>query len=328
MLRSPLLHFLLLGSLIFMLQAAWSSVPETPIVEVQRSAIEESLAAYRTQMGRAPNENEAAAIENQAIENAIWLEQAWAIGLPQIDSVVHQRLLLNMRFLEGETEASDEELLARAFELGMDKSDTVVQRRLIDRVQAIVRAGVRAREVDDATLEAYFEETAERWREPAMLDLTHVYFSRDKRGAAALDDARGVRARLIKDPLPAEDALSLGDPFLAGHRLRGATPNRIVARLGPDFAAGVEDAPTQEWIGPIASAFGMHVVWIHDRVESRIPELSEVRARVSEDWIEAESRKALREQVARRRTQVDLRIIEDGASSSSSAISPSGATSS
>lgn len=305
-----------------MLQNAWSSVPETPVVEVRRSAIEESLAAYQTQMGRAPSESEAAAIENQTIESALWLEQAQALGLPQIDSVVHQRLLLNMRFLEseqgeqGETGASDAELLERAFELGMDKSDTVVQRRLIDRVQAIVRAGVRAREIDEATLEAYFEETAERWREPAMLDLTQIYFSRDKRGDAALADARAVQARLAQDPLPAEDALSLGDPFLAGHRLRGATPNRIVARLGPDFAAGVENAPTQKWIGPIASAFGMHVVWIHGRVESRIPELSEVRTRVSEDWIEAESRKALREHVARRRAQVELRIIEDGAVSS------------
>ena len=220
-----------------MLQAAWSSVPETPVVEVRRSAIEESLAAYQTQMGRPPNETEALAIENQAIENAIWLEQAQALGLPQIDSVVHQRLLLNMRFLEGETDASDEELLARAFELGMDKSDTVVQRRLIDRVQAIVRAGVRAREVDEAVLEEYFAETADRWREPAMLDLTHVYFSRDKRGDAALADAETVQSRLVSAPLPAEEALSLGDPFLAGHRLRGATPNRIVARLGPDFAA-------------------------------------------------------------------------------------------
>jgi hypothetical protein len=319
LLRSPLLHFLLLGSLLFVLQAAWSSVPETPVVEVRRSAIEESLQAYRTQMGRPPSEGEAAALENQAIENALWLEQARSLGLPQIDSVVHQRLLLNMRFLEGETDASDEELLERAFELGMDQSDTVVQRRLIDRVQAIVRAGVRAREIDDETLEAYFEETAERWREPAMLDLSHVYFSRDKRGDATSDDARAAHARLVEDPLEAEAALSLGDPFLAGHRLRGATPNRIVARLGPDFAAGVESAPVQQWIGPVPSAFGLHVVWIHSRVESRIPALSEVRARVMEDWIEAESRKALREHVVRRRTQVEIRMIEDGANATSSA---------
>ncbi|MFK7897416.1 MAG: peptidyl-prolyl cis-trans isomerase [Myxococcota bacterium] len=320
MLRSPLLHFLLLGSLLFALQTAWSSVPETPVVEVQRSVIEESVAAYRTQMGRPPTESERDALENQAIENAIWLEQAHTLGLPQIDSVVHQRLILNMRFLEGETDASDEELLARAFELGMDKSDTVVQRRLIDRVQAIVRARVRAREIDAATLEAYFEETAERWREPALLDLTHVYFSRDKRGGDTGTDAGSALARLLdasdtpnapnvsKAP---EDALALGDPFLAGHRLRGATPNRIVARLGPDFAAGVENAPVEEWVGPVPSAFGMHLVWIHRRAESRIPDLAEVESRVREDWIEAESRKALREQVTRRRAQVDLRILED-----------------
>ena len=132
---------MLAGALIFALQSVWSSVPEESRIEVRRSEIDERIEAYRRQMGRAPNDAEARSIENQVIENALWLEQAFALGLHEMDSVVRQRLIINMRFLDGETQASDEELVARAIELGMDKSDTVVQRRLIDRVQAIVRAG-------------------------------------------------------------------------------------------------------------------------------------------------------------------------------------------
>lgn len=316
LLRSPLLHFLFAGGLLFALQAAWSRVPESdaaepPRIEVARSEIDERIDAYRRQMGRLPSEAEARAIESQVIENALWLEQAFAIGLHEVDSVVRQRLILNMRFLEGESEATDAELVDRAIELGMDKSDTVVQRRLIDRVQAIIRARVRANPPDEETLEAHFRATREQWREAPLLDLSHVYLSRDRRGEKTRADASALLARLQAEALDPETAIALADPFLAGHRLRGATPNRIIARLGPDFAAGVADAPTGRWIGPVESAFGQHLVWIHERLESRIPELSEIRPRVLEDWIEQESRKALREHIEARRQAVQVEILED-----------------
>lgn len=316
MLRSPLLHFLVAGGLLFALQAAWSRVPdaapgEPPRIEVARSEIDERLDAYRRQMGRQPSAAEARAIESQVIENALWLEQAFAIGLHEFDSVVRQRLILNMRFLEGESEASDAELVDRAIELGMDKSDTVVQRRLIDRVQAIIRARVRANPPDEKTLDAHFEATREQWREAPLLDLSHVYLSRDRRGEATRADATQLLERLQGEALDPDTAIGLGDPFLAGHRLRGATPNRIIARLGPDFEAGTADAPSDRWFGPVESAFGQHLVWIHERIPSRVPELAEIRSRVLEDWIEQASRKALREHIEARRQAVQVEIIED-----------------
>lgn len=311
MLRSPLLHFLLLGAALFLIDAALTWAPESPVVEVAQSAIDERLAAYQIQMGRAATPEEARSIEAQVIADALWLEQAFALGLLEIDPVVRQRLVLNMRFLEGASQASEDELVARAIELGMDRSDAVVQRRLIDRVQAIVRAGVRAEPPDSATLAAHYAEMAERWREPALLDLSHVYLSHDKRGDATRVDAQALRTQIQAESLSLEEAIRAGDPFLAGHRLRGASPSRIVARLGPDFADGVASAPVESWIGPIESAFGLHLVWIHDRKPSRIPELAEIEKRVLEDWIERESRDALREHIERRRELVEVRIIDD-----------------
>jgi hypothetical protein len=310
-LRSPLLHFLALGALLFAIRTAASRVPEVPVVEVRRSDIEGQIEAYRQQLGRPLSVSESAAIERQVVENAIWLQQARTLGLQEVDPVVQQRLLLNMRFLEGDSGGSDEVLLARALELGMDRSDPVVERRLVDRVQAIVRAGVRARPPDEAELARHYRETAERWREPPLLDLTHVYLSRDRRGEATRADAEALVARLRAEATGPDEAVALGDPFLSGHRLRGATPTRVVSRLGPEFEAGVREAPVATWIGPIESAFGLHAVWIHERTPSRLPPLAEIRERVLEDWIEEASREALREHVARRREQVELRIVED-----------------
>ena len=76
MLRAPLLHFLLLGGLLYALQSIGSDVPETQVVEVRRSAIAERLEAYTQQMGRAPSDVEARSIEKQVVDEALWLQQA------------------------------------------------------------------------------------------------------------------------------------------------------------------------------------------------------------------------------------------------------------
>jgi hypothetical protein len=314
LLRSPLLHFLLIGALLFALHAALAPSSSIRVIEVHRSEIAERVALFERQMGRAARPSEIRAIQDQVVDDALWLDQARALGLDRIDAVVRQRLVLNMRFLEGGDAArSDDELYARALELGLDRSDTVVKRRLIDRVQAIVRAGVRAEPPDEATLRAYFDAKAERWREPPLLDLTHVYLSRDRRGAHTQSDAERLLQDLREHHVAPEAAVERGDPFLGGHRLRGATPSQLVSRLGPDFAAGVAEAETGRWIGPVESAFGSHLVWIHERVESRIPAFEEIRSRVLEDWIDEASERALRAQAARLRERVEIRFVDDPA---------------
>jgi hypothetical protein len=311
LLRAPLLHFLVLGGLLFALQTGFGATTRTRAVEVMQTDVDERIEAFALQVGRPPSADEVRILEDQAIDDAVWLDQAFAVGLPEIDAVVHQRLIQNMRFLDPQTTESDAALYARARELGMEKSDTVVRRRLIDRIQAVVRARVRSETVDEVLLREFYEENAERWREPTILDLTHVYLSRDKRGERAQSDAAALRARLERESIAADAATLLGDPFLGGHTLRGATPTRIAARLGPGFADAIADAQPERWIGPIESAFGPHLVWIERRIESRIPAYEELRTRVLDDWLEQRTREALRDEAARLRAQVEVRRLDD-----------------
>lgn len=317
--RSPLLHFLLLGALLYGLQAASSLiVAPRSVVEVRRSDVRARIERFASEMGRMPDAEERVALEREAVEEALWLEEAWAIGLPHLDPIVQRRLVMNMRFLEsgtrsgvGTAHATDEALLQRALELGLAHSDPVVERRLIDRVQARVRDAVWARPIDEAALALHYRETEARWREPMRLDLTHVYLSRDRRGDALKAEARALLARLRGETIVPAVAVAQGDPFLAGHRLRAAAPARLAARLGPVFETGVRDAPVGVWVGPIESAYGLHAVWIHERTPERAPALAAIRPRVVADWREAEARRALRAHLDRRRAAVELRLIDD-----------------
>ena len=311
LLRSPLTHFLLIGIALFAVRAGWNAAPERPVVEIRRSEINQAIGDFERRSGRAASDEEVRAIQNQLIENALWLEQAWALGLQEVDPVVRRRLVQNMRFLETDLDLPEDALIARAIELGLDKSDPLIRRRMIDRVQALLRSGVRARTPDEESLRSYYQAHADRWRTPVLLDFSHVYLSRDKRGTAAESDAADLLQTLVRDRIPPEVGIELGDPFLSGNRLSGATRARIVARLGPDFADSIEGAQTKVWFGPVESAFGSHLVWITNRVESQRPKFNTIRSRVLEDWFEDETRKAIRSELAHHRERAELRILED-----------------
>ncbi len=316
MLRSPLLHFLILGGLLFAFESLSARVSTRPVVEIRKSDLRAEVERFEARIGRPPDEPERAALAEQVVAEALWLEEARALGLPREDPIVRRRLLMNMRFLEDDAEekeagATEADLLARARELGLERSDPVVQRRLIDRMQARVRASVERRPVDEADLARHHREHADRWREPPQLDLTHVYLSRGKRGERLEHDAAELLASLRGAEVAPGDTTDRGDPFLVGSRFRAATPRQLVSRFGPAFEAAVREAPVGRWIGPIESAFGLHAVWIHARVRERLPPLEEIRERVVADWREAESRRALKSHVERRRAAVELRFVED-----------------
>ena len=63
--RSPLVHFLLIGALLYALQSTQSLVSEPIVVEVLRSEILEQIVAYQSRTGREASSAEARSIENQ-----------------------------------------------------------------------------------------------------------------------------------------------------------------------------------------------------------------------------------------------------------------------
>ena len=71
----------------------------------------------------------------------------------------------------------------------------------------------------------------------------------------------------------------------------------IVAKdFGPAFARSLAGARQGAWIGPIASGYGWHLVYVDTLTPQRIPAFEEVEADVRTAWIEAR-REAMRAQM-------------------------------
>ena len=308
---SPLIHFVLAGVALFAARAIWNGPAEVRAIEVRRSEINLRIADFERRIERTSKEFEREAILDQIVEQALWLEQAWALGLHQSDPVVRQRLIQNMRFLEGSSGRSEAQLVDAAFSLKMERSDPVIRRRLVERVQALIEAGVRERRPDEESLRSFYATESDRWQTSRLLDFTHVYLSRDRRGSSARKDATNLLGRLMNEDASPAAGVALGDPFVSGHRLRDATAAQISARLGPAFRDRVAEAPLSRWMGPIESSFGVHLVWIHDRTESRLPDYPEVRGKVLSLWFNIETQRAIRAEADRQRKRASVRILED-----------------
>ena len=66
-----------------------------------------------------------------------------------------------------------------------------------------------------------------------------------------------------------------------------APTTEIAKQFGDKFAAKLADVPIGQWFGPVESGYGMHLVFVEERTEGRLPELAEVRDAVRRDWTNA-----------------------------------------
>lgn len=155
--REPLVHFLVLGGLLFSV-IAFANHLKRPVVRIDAQEIEQLAAYWELQSQRPPTRDELAAL-------------------------IHERV--------------DEELLAReAVRLGLDKDDMIVRRRLAQKMAFASEDVAALEEPDEKTLKAYYDANRERYATPGRVAMRHIYFSRDRTGETPQAAAAAALARL------------------------------------------------------------------------------------------------------------------------------------
>ena len=201
-------------------------------------------------------------------------------------------------------------LYREALAMGLDRDDTIVRRRLAQKLEFLVQDLVEVSPPTEEELEAYFEAHREDYREPDLVTFSHVFVDPDRRGEQTLQDAAAIREALEQLEDPAQGAKKLGDPFM----LQSYYPERNEAEIsklfGGEFAERVGELSEGVWHGPVLSGYGVHVVYVHSKQSFPQPSLAEVRERVLNNWTTAKRKELDDEYVARLREKYDV-VIED-----------------
>jgi len=185
----------------------------------------------------------------------------------------------------------EEVLYREALALGLDRDDTIVRRRLAQKFEFLTEDLAAAREPTAAELVAFFDANRNRYLVPPRLSFTQLYFNPDRRGAGVEGDA-GVALASLRGESPETSAVELGDSFMLDERYEQRTPQEIEGIFGREFAEAVSRLDSGVWSGPVTSGYGLHLVRIDERIESRLPALAEVAAEVRNDWAYDQRRQA------------------------------------
>ncbi len=314
--RAPALHFLLIGAVLLAL-SRWhdgrvGQAPPRPRITLTADDVARLREQWNQEHGSPPGPAAEASLVADAVDEEVLHRQALALGLDRRDPMVRERLIRLGAFLSEEP-AHDQALEGEARRLGLDRSDIVIRRHL---VQMMRLAAGRLGPSDlptEAELQTYLVGHPEAFAQPARVRLVHVYLSRDRHGAALEADAKRLLDELRRAPAGPEAAAARGDAFIRGAEIGPASEVDLARIFGAEFARAVEDAVPHTWVGPVASAYGLHLVWVSERVAAAVPPLAAVRTQVLHRLLaeRSEERRYTRLQTLRARYEIGVTRTRD-----------------
>jgi hypothetical protein len=271
--------YLLLGGVVFAAQHLVMALATTPDrgreIVISGEQVEALKRQAERRWGQPMGPDALKRVVDAEVEDELLFREALRLGLDRRDAIVERRLLQNMRFLIGDEEQDPGVLLQEARELGMVESDIVVRRRLIQRMRLAIEAQTDDPPPSEAELEAHLAGHPDAFRTPTRVRISQLFFAPNRTSAE-------VTARfeaLVAAGAPPSDS-ERGDPFLIGRDLPLESVRGLAKLFGPDFAGAVVDLDPGRWHGPVASTYGQHLVWMHERTEGGAPRLASVRSAV------------------------------------------------
>jgi hypothetical protein len=247
LLREPLVHFLLVGTVLFAADAllAKRDEPEPGKIVVTQGHSEHMAAVHERTWRRPPTQEDLKGL---------------------IDNYVREEVL----YREG-------------LALGLDRDDPVIRRRMRQKMELLAEDAHALVEPSDRNLQAYLDTHRARFAIEPKISFRQVYLDPGRDGRDLDREMARLLAELKRmgDSNAAERA---GDATQLEHKIEAALATDIGGTFGQEFAAELATLPQGQWQGPVRSAYGLHFVLVNERTEPRAPALAEVREAVRREW--------------------------------------------
>ena len=254
--KEPLFHFALLGALLFFAYAYFNPATEgaaTDELIVTEYKINQLETIFQKRWDRPPSEDE-------------------------LEKLIHDYIIEEIYYRE-------------AIAMQMDKGDTIIRRRLRQKMEFLLADASAVETPTTAQLQAYLDERADEFAMPARYGFRQIYLNavgRDK--AQRIAD---IQQRLARG-LPVT-----GDATTLPKQIATMAADRIDHIFGEGFAAQFDPMQLKQWQGPLESGFGLHWVYLEQYEPSRKPTLDEIRDELSRDYA-YDARLKLQQRVADR----------------------------
>ena len=235
--KYKVLIFLVIGICLYLIDTAMSA-DEDKNIFVSDQEILSLISAWKSQVGRDPTDDELARIINNLIDEEILYREALLLGLDQEDTIIKRRLAQKISFLKEES---------------IPEIPTTKE------------------------LNEYYKNNKEKYYIEPSFTFTHYYFSknnnsleRSQQALKALQDNKKVKS----------------DPFYLGKTFANEPLRNINTNFGESFSKELITADLTIWNGPFESTYGHHIVYINSVNPGYIPEIEEVLRQVEVDFLQ------------------------------------------
>ena len=222
------------------------SADEDKNIFVSDQEILSLISAWKSQVGRDPTDDELVRIINNLIDEEILYREALLLGLDQEDTIIKRRLAQKISFLKEES---------------------------ISKIPTI-------KELND-----YYENNNEKYYIETSFTFTHYYFSennnsleRSQQALKALQDNNKVKS----------------DPFYLGKAFANEPLRNIETNFSKAFSKELMEANLNQWTGPFESTYGHHIVYLNSTNPGYIPEIEEVLRQVEVDFLQMKREDAVK----------------------------------
>jgi len=277
-LREPLLHFLLLGVVLFAayayMQGGRGGVESSKQIALSLDDLRTMDLYFESQWHRPPTPAEFQAMVEDKVREEVLYREGLAMGL--------------------------------------DKDDEIVKRRMAQKMQFLAEDVAAAHEPSTAELKAWFEKNSNKFALPSRYSFRHLYFSPDKRGKNAQADAAAALTKIAGQPEDSKLAAAAGDSFMFQDYYGDRTPEAIAKEFGPQFAVALEKLKPGSWQGPVESGYGWHLVYVDTVIPGRIPAFEEMEPDVKTAWLAEQKQQAWQKAYATMRAKYTVLLPNPG----------------
>lgn len=258
LIKEPFIHFVLLGAALFWLYSQVNesdSEPDDNQIVISAGRIDQMTRIFYKTWQRQPSPQELKGLIDDYVLEEIYYRQAKAMGIDQDDTMIRRRLRQKLEFLS-------------------------------DDVAAMVKP-------TDEDLTVYLEEHPQKFRQDASYSFEQIYYNPKLHGEDLKKMVAGRLAWVQKGEELRGDRTMLPPSFeLASSRVIDST-------FGVGFAQSLSQLSVGQWQGPVESSFGVHLVKIEQRVDGRIPDVEEIKPALEREWAN-DKRMAVRKEVNER----------------------------
>jgi hypothetical protein len=271
--REPLLHFLLIGAALFViyhwLNPTAANWDTSRRIELTNDDIRQLEISWTAQWQRPPTPEEIRNLVEDKVRQEILYREGLALGLDQGDTIVKRRLAQKMEFLADDLSALRDPSLNE--------------------------------------LKGWYAKNGSQFSVPSRITFRHLYFSPDKRGVQTRDAAASALAKLAGRAVDTVDLTTLGDPFMFQDHYGESTPDQVANVFGKNFAEELFKLTPGAWHGPVESGLGWHLVWVDSITPVRTPEFEEVDlSQINAQWLSAQRAETKRELFAAMKARYEI----------------------